>query len=254
MSTDITAGVLVIIPTYNELEALPRIVQRVRAALPDTHILIQDDNSPDGTGELAEELAQQDGHITVSHRDEKRGLGAAYIDGFRWGLDNGYQLLVQIDADGSHPPERLPAMIEAVIQDERVGLAIGSRWVSGGSVVDWPMHREILSRGANLYAGIMLGLGVRDATAGFRVYRGAVIADMDLGTIRSKGYGFQVDMSLRTHMDGWRIVELPIEFREREVGQSKMSGAIIGEAMLLVTGWGIRRRAQQLRDLFARKS
>ncbi len=238
--------VLVIVPTYNELEALPTIVGRIRAAVPGADILVMEDNSPDGTGALADELAAADPRIRVEHRPGKGGLGPAYLDGFRIGIDAGYDVLVQIDADGSHPPEKLPEMIERLQSDDHVDLVIGSRWVRGGTVVDWPKRREALSRGANIYTNVMLGVRVKDATAGFRVYRASALAALDLASIRSKGYGFQIDMTIRIRDSGAKIVEVPIEFREREVGQSKMSGAIVGEAMKMVTVWGVRRRAAQL--------
>jgi len=238
--------VLVIVPTYNELEALPTIAGRLRRAVPDADILIMDDNSPDGTGALADSLAAADGRIRVEHRPGKGGLGPAYLDGFRIGIDAGYDVLVQIDADGSHPPEKLPEMIERLWADDDVALVIGSRWVRGGRVIDWPKRREALSRGANVYANVMLGVKVKDATAGFRAYRASALAALDLDSVVSKGYGFQIDMTIRIRDSGAGIIEVPIDFREREVGQSKMSGAIVGEAMKLVTVWGLRRRAAQL--------
>jgi dolichol-phosphate mannosyltransferase len=175
----------------------------------------------------------------------KLGLGSAYVTGFRWGLERGYDLLIEMDADGSHPVDRLPALIDAVASADPaddVMLAIGSRWVQGGSVVDWPKHRELLSRGGNTYARLMLGLDVHDITAGYRVYRADAVRRMDLDGVDSKGYCFQVDMTLRVHDLGGRIVEVPIEFRDRVLGVSKMSQAIVVEAMGRVTQWGIQRR------------
>lgn len=238
--------VLVIVPTYNEVEALPLIVGRLRAAVPDADLLVMDDDSPDGTGALADGLAAADPHLRVQHRPGKLGLGPAYIDGFRIGIAQGYDVLVQIDADGSHPPERLPEMIERLWADDAVDLVIGSRWVRGGTVVNWPLRREVLSRGANVYANVMLGVRVQDATAGFRAYRASALAELGLDDVRSKGYTFQIDMTIRTRDSGAGIVEIPIEFREREVGVSKMSGAIVSEAMRMVTVEGLARRLRQL--------
>ena len=236
---------LVIIPTYNELENVPIILKRLFDAVPAVDVLVMDDNSPDGTGELADSIAKQDQRVSVQHRTGKLGLGSAYLQGFAWGLEQGYDQLIEMDADGSHPPAMLPALIDAAGPDG-AGLAIGARWVKGGSVVNWPKHREVLSRGANLYARLMLGIAVRDATAGFRVYRADVIRSLDLSGIDSKGYCFQIDMTLRTLDAGFEAVELPIEFREREIGESKMNGSIIIEAMTKVTMWGIQRRLDQV--------
>jgi dolichol-phosphate mannosyltransferase len=195
-----------------------------------------DDNSPDGTGAIVDELAATDAQLRIDHRPGKGGLGAAYLDGFRWGLDQGFDRFVEIDADGSHPPEVLPALL-ALGAD----LAIGSRWMPGGSVVDWPKRRELLSRAANIYTGIALGIPVRDATAGFRVYTRALLEQIPFAEIDSKGYCFQIDMTYRAARLGATIREFPIEFREREFGVSKMSGSIVGEAMKNVTVWGLQR-------------
>ena len=235
--------VLVIIPTYNERDSLPPIVQRVRTATPDAHILIVDDNSPDGTGDLADSLASGDDHIQVLHRTAKNGLGAAYLAGFRWGMSRGFDVLVEMDADGSHRPEYLPAMLVALQDADAV---IGSRWVPGGGVANWPRHRQWLSQGGNRYTQIMLGLGVRDATAGYRAYRRSALERMDLSTVSSQGYCFQVDLTRRAAAAGLRIVEVPITFVEREQGDSKMSGAIVAEALWRVTQWGVVSRAGHL--------
>ncbi|MCW2830707.1 MAG: Dolichyl-phosphate beta-D-mannosyltransferase [Aeromicrobium sp.] len=235
---------LVIIPTYNERENLPLILASLFAAAPEVDVLVVDDGSPDGTGSLADEIAAGDERVSAQHRTGKLGLGSAYLQGFAWGLEHGYDHLIEMDADGSHPPSELPAMISAV--DGSAGVAIGSRWVKGGSVVNWPRRREALSRGANLYARFMLGVPVRDATAGFRVYRADVLRSIDLDGIDSKGYCFQIDMTLRVIDAGFEVVEHPIQFKDRELGESKMSGSIVGEAMTKVTLWGIRRRARQL--------
>ncbi|MFJ3385813.1 MULTISPECIES: polyprenol monophosphomannose synthase [unclassified Curtobacterium] len=236
---------LVIVPTYDEAENVHDIVGRVLTVVPTAHVLVVDDGSPDGTGDLVAAIAADDDRVHLLRRPGKLGLGTAYVAGFRWGLERGYDLLIEMDADGSHPADRLPAMIDAVHgapADAEVMLAIGSRWTAGGSVVDWPAHRELLSRGGNAYARMVLGLDVRDITAGFRVYRADAIARMDLGSIDSKGYCFQVDMTLRVHDLGGRIVEVPIRFRDRVHGVSKMNQAIVIEAMLRTTRWALERR------------
>ncbi|GAA0373601.1 polyprenol monophosphomannose synthase [Microbispora corallina] len=239
--------VLVIVPTYNERENLPVIARRLRAALPDVHLLIADDDSPDGTGRIADELAEQDDHVHVLHRPRKQGLGAAYIAGFRWGLDEGYDVLVEMDADGSHQPEELHKLLDAVA--DGADLAIGSRWVPGGKVVNWPFRRELLSRGANVYVRTMLGIPVRDATAGFRAYRASTLEKIGLDDVESQGYCFQVDLTLRTVRQGLRAAEVPITFVERTVGASKMSRDIILEAYWRVTVWGFAG----LRDRFRQR-
>ncbi len=237
-----TPVALVIVPTYDEAENIRTAVASVLGALPTAHVLVVDDGSPDGTADIVRTVAADDDRVHLLERSGKGGLGTAYVAGFRWGLERGYPLLVEFDADGSHPADRLPALVDAVHADERVALAIGSRWVRGGSVVDWPLRREVLSRGANTYARLALGIGVRDVTAGFRVYRAEVLRRMDLDGVDSKGYCFQVDMTLRVDELGGRIVEVPIRFRDRVHGVSKMSGGIVAEAMLRVTQWGLQRR------------
>ena len=236
---------LVIVPTYDEAENVHEIVGRVLDVVPAAHVLVVDDGSPDGTGDIVAAMAEEDERVHLLRRAGKLGLGTAYVAGFRWGLERQFDLLIEMDADGSHPADRLPAMIEAVAgadPADDVLLAIGSRWVPGGSVVDWPKHRELLSRGGNAYARVMLGLDVHDITAGFRVYRAEAIARMDLESVDSKGYCFQVDMTLRVHDLGGTIVEVPIQFRDRVRGVSKMSQAIVVEAMLRTTQWGLQRR------------
>ncbi|ROP60422.1 polyprenol monophosphomannose synthase [Curtobacterium sp. ZW137] len=233
---------LVIVPTYDEAENVAHIVAAVLDAVPNAHVLVVDDASPDGTGDVVEAIAARDDRVRLLRRTGKLGLGTAYVAGFRWGLEHGYDLLVEMDADGSHPADRLQALIDAVQGSEDVMLAIGSRWTPGGSVVDWPWYRQALSRGGNAYARWMLRIDVRDITAGFRVYRSDTIARMALDEIDSKGYCFQVDMTLRVHDLGGRIVEVPIRFRDRVRGVSKMSQAIVVEAMLRVTQWGLQRR------------
>ncbi|PXY22465.1 polyprenol monophosphomannose synthase [Prauserella muralis] len=246
---DETDPVLVIIPTYNERENLTPLLRRLHAALPQVHVLVVDDGSPDGTGELADELAAADERINVLHRTEKAGLGAAYIAGFRWGLARDYRTLVEMDADGSHAPEDLPRLLDALGDAD---LVIGSRYVPGGALVNWPLRREVLSRGANLYSRILLGVGVNDITAGFRAYRREVLGKLDLHDVASAGYCFQIDLTWRTIQAGFDVVEVPITFTEREIGESKMSGDIVREAALRVAVWGLRRRAGQLRRLLGR--
>lgn len=237
--------VLVIVPTYNERENLPLITRRLREALPDVHLLVADDNSPDGTGRIADELAEGDDHVHVLHRSRKQGLGAAYIAGFQWGLREGYDVIVEMDADGSHQPEELHKLLDAVA--DGADLAIGSRWVPGGKVVNWPAHRELLSRGANTYVRVMLGIPVRDATAGFRAYRAATLEKIGLDAVESQGYCFQVDLTLRTVRHGLRVTEVPITFVERTIGASKMSFDVILEAYWRVAAWGITGLPDRLR-------
>lgn len=241
--------VLTIIPTYNEAESLPRTLQRLRAAVPDSDVLVVDDNSPDGTGVWADAQAAKDDQVHVLHRQVKDGLGGAYIAGFRWGLQHDYDVLVEMDADGSHHPEQLPRLLAAI---DAADLVIGSRRVPGGKVVNWPWYRKLLSVGGSLYPQILLGLRLTDITAGFRAYRAATLQELDLDAVQSKGYGFQVDMTFRTALLGKRIVEVPITFTEREYGESKMSGNIITEALVNVTKWGLAARAAKLRERFGR--
>lgn len=235
--------VVTIIPTYNEIESLPLTLARLRAAVPASDVLIVDDNSPDGTGDLADRAAAADAQVHVLHRKGKEGLGAAYIAGFRWGLDRDYDVLVEMDADGSHKPEQLQDLLDAV---DRADLVIGSRWVAGGSVVNWPAHRKLLSRGGSTYSRLMLGLPVRDITAGFRAFRRSTLESLDLAAVESVGYGFQVDMTFRVARAGLTIVEVPITFVERELGASKMSGNIVFEAIANVTRWGLGARWAKL--------
>ncbi len=241
--------VVVLIPTFNERENLPRIVARVRVAVPTADILVLDDNSPDGTGAVADELAAGDRQVHVLHRAGKQGLGAAYKAGFAWALERGYDAAVEMDADGSHQPEQLPSLLQAAQQAD---LVIGARWVKGGSVVNWPMHRKVLSVGANIYTKFMLGLPVNDATGGFRVYRSSALRAMDLDSVSSAGYGFQVDMTVALVRAGLTAVEVPIEFVEREIGESKMSGNIVSEAFVNVGKQGLAHRAGQVRGGIAR--
>jgi dolichol-phosphate mannosyltransferase len=232
--------VLVCIPTYNEAENIGDVIARVRAAVPPAHILVIDDSSPDGTAELVAAMAAADAQVHLLSRPGKAGLGAAYRAGFAWGRDEGFEVMVEMDADLSHDPAALPTLLAAV--DDGADLAIGSRYVPGGSIPDWAWHRKALSRWGNRYAGVMLHLGVADATAGYRAYRTTMLDRLDLSSIRADGYGFQIEMTYRTAAAGGQIVEVPIAFTDRTRGTSKMSGRIIVEAMLLVTRWGIADR------------
>ncbi|MGJ9402000.1 polyprenol monophosphomannose synthase [Arthrobacter sp. KK5.5] len=236
--------VVTIIPTYNELESLPITMGRLRTAVPDSDVLVVDDNSPDGTGDLVDRMAADDPRIHVLHRTGKAGLGAAYLAGFRWALDRGYDVVVELDADGSHKPEQLPLLLAEI--PKGADLVIGSRWVKGGGVVNWPLHRKLISRVGSFYARTMLGLRLKDVTAGFRAFRRETLEALDLDAVESVGYGFQVDMTFRVAQLGKNIVEVPITFVERELGVSKMSGNIVVEAMWNVTRWGVGSRWKKL--------
>ncbi|MCP2257520.1 dolichol-phosphate mannosyltransferase [Streptoalloteichus tenebrarius] len=246
--------VLVVIPTYNERENIGPIVERLHAAVPAAHVLVVDDGSPDGTGELADEMAEADERVHVMHRTSKEGLGAAYIAGFRWALERDYGVIVEMDADGSHAPEELPRLLDALGRDGGgADVVLGSRYVPGGRVVNWPKHREWLSRGGNIYSRLALGARVSDITGGYRAYRRAVLEKIKLHNVASQGYCFQIDLGWRAIEAGFEVVEVPITFTERERGESKMSGNIVREALLRVTKWGLRRRGEQLRGLFRRR-
>jgi dolichol-phosphate mannosyltransferase len=236
----------VCVPTYNERENLPTTLKRLRTANPDADVLVIDDSSPDGTGELADTLAATDPGMHVLHRASKAGLGTAYVEGFRWGLDRGYTVLVEMDADGSHQPEQLPSLLERIA--DGADLALGSRWVAGGSVVNWPRHREVLSRGGNLYARIALGVPLRDATGGYRAFRATALEKLGMEDVQSQGYCFQVDLAWRAVQAGLRVDEVPITFVEREFGTSKMSQTIVVEALVRVTQWGVRNRWDHVRS------
>ncbi|MFD8691291.1 polyprenol monophosphomannose synthase [Streptomyces sp. NPDC059651] len=234
---------LVIIPTYNEAENIKPIVSRVRAAVPEADILVADDNSPDGTGKLADELAATDGQVHVLHRKGKEGLGAAYLAGFRWGMDHDYGVLVEMDADGSHQPEELPRLLTAL---KGADLVLGSRWVPGGRVVNWPKSREMISRGGSTYSRLLLGLQTRDVTGGYRAFRTETLQGIGLDEVASQGYCFQVDLARRAIDAGFHVVEVPITFVDREVGDSKMSRDILVEALWRVTAWGVTTRANRV--------
>ncbi len=249
------SGPLVVIPTYDERENLPGIVARVRAAVPSASVLVVDDDSPDGTGELADELAAADASVHVLHRRGKEGLGAAYLAAFDWALERGFDPMVQLDADGSHLPEQLPALLDALETTDAAGrpadVVIGSRWVPGGSVVNWPRRRVWLSKTGSTYSRWMLRVPVNDVTAGYRVYRAGALRALRLDDVHTKGYGFQVDMTWHAVTAGLRVVEVPVTFVERELGRSKMSAAIVFEAMGRVTAWGIARRLRRTRQATA---
>ncbi len=241
--------VVMVLPTYDERDNLAWIVGRLHAAAPDVDVLVVDDRSPDGTGEVADELAAADPRVHVLHRERKGGLGAAYLHGFRWALEAGYDVVGEMDADGSHQPEQLHRLREALPDAD---LVIGSRWVPGGSVVNWPWHRQALSRGGNRYVRLLLGIDVHDATAGFRLYRRQTLEKIELDTVRSTGYVFQTDLAARTLRAGLVVREVPIEFVERVRGDSKMSGAVAVESLRRITGWGVRERADQVRRSLSR--
>ncbi|MGN6301035.1 MAG: polyprenol monophosphomannose synthase [Angustibacter sp.] len=235
---------LVVIPTYNERDNLGPIVGRLRTAVPGAAVLVADDGSPDGTGDLADELAAADDHVHVLHRSGKQGLGAAYLAGFAWGLERGFDVLVEMDAAGSHQPEQLPSLLAAL---EHADLVLGSRWVPGGSVVNWPLHRKVISVGGTTYARLALGIPIRDVTGGYRAFRASTLRALDLHDVASQGYCFQIDLAWRAVQRGLRVVEVPITFVERERGESKMSGAIVRESLLRVSAWGAQQRLRQAR-------
>ena len=232
---------LVIIPTYNESSNAPILIERIFKHIPEVSILVVDDGSPDGTAEICKALISKFPKHHVEERSEKLGLGNAYRFGFTWGLQRGFDDLIEMDADMSHRVRDLAAMIAAKEAQPNVGLVIGSRWIKGGSTINWPKGRELLSRSANLYVRLMLGMGVSDATAGFRIYSAELLRTIPLKEIRSEGYSFQIEMTRAAKKAGAKILEVPIIFRERESGVSKMSRDIVREAMTLVTVWGIRR-------------
>jgi dolichol-phosphate mannosyltransferase len=238
-------NVLVVLPTYNETENIDRVLRRIRAALADATVLVVDDGSPDGTADVAERIGKELGHIEVLRRLEKSGLGSAYRDGFRWGLDRGFDVCIEMDADLQHEPEALPHLVAPLTEGHDV--VIGSRYVPGGSIPDWTWHRRLLSRGGNIYASLLLGLGVSDSTAGFRAYSASVLESIDLDLIRAEGYGFQIEMTYQAKQAGASVVEVPIRFLDRVEGDSKMSTFIVVEALGLVTWWGLQRMVHGFR-------
>lgn len=243
--------ILVIIPTFNERESLAAVVARVRTSVPEADVVVIDDNSPDGTGEIADALVKGDANILVMHRLGKEGLGAAYLAGFAWALQHNYDVVVEMDADGSHQPEQLPRLLTAL---RGADLVLGSRWIAGGGTENWSKSREILSRGGNFYTRTMLGVPLHDATGGYRAFRAETLRKLDLHNVASQGYCFQVDLAWRAVQRGLVVTEVPITFVERAVGTSKMSQRIVAEALWRVTVWGfddrftrIRRNAQKKR-------
>jgi dolichol-phosphate mannosyltransferase len=231
-------AVLVVVPTYNEAANLPTIARRLRIAVPTAAMLVVDDASPDGTGALADRMAAADPTIHVLHRSTKRGLGAAYVAGFTWALDHDYDVVVEMDADGSHAPEQLDRLLAALVDAD---LVLGSRYVPGGRLQNWPRRRELLSRWGNLYVRTALGIPLRDATGGYRAFRAEVLRALPLAEIASQGYCFQVELAWRSVRAGFRVREVPITFTERAAGESKMSGSIVREALWRVTRWGLGR-------------
>jgi dolichol-phosphate mannosyltransferase len=250
-STTAPPSTLVCVPTYNEAASLPVLLERLRRLLPDVDVLVIDDGSPDGTGAIADGFAERDPRVHVLHRAKKAGLGAAYLAGFDWGFEHGFELLVEMDADGSHRPEDLQALLDVAATG--VDVVLGTRWMPGGSTVNWPLSRRLLSLGGNRYARIMLQVPFHDITGGFRVYRASALRRLDMHAVRSEGYCFQVEMALRACNRRLRIEEVPITFVERELGSSKMSRAIVIEAMRRVTVWGFQRRVLHLRRFALRQ-
>ncbi len=238
--------ILVIIPTYNEIGNIEMITGRIRRAVPEVDILIADDNSPDGTGRRADELAAADDHILVLHREGKEGLTAAYIASFRWGLERGYDVLIEHDADGSHQPEELHRLLDALVAG--ADMVKGSRWVKGGSVVNWPLQRQLLSRAGSVWTRLMLGIPVKDITGGLNAFKANVLTDI-IDDVQGGGYGIQRDLTWNAHRKGYKIVEVPIEFREREEGVSKMGSDVVVEALKNTTQMGIKHRGAQVKSL-----
>ena len=251
MSVADLGRVLVVIPTYNEAETLEPVVARMRASVPEADVLVVDDGSPDGTGDIADRLVAADPAVHVLHRTQKAGLGAAYIAGFRWALAEGYDVVVEMDSDGSHAPEELPRLLTALREAD---LVIGSRWVPGGQIRNWPLYRQVISIGGSTYARVLLRFPVRDSTSGYRAFRRQVLEELKLDEVASQGYCFQIDLAWKTWRSGFRVREVPITFTEREVGRSKMSRAIVIEALWRVAGWGLtsRSRSARARALAAR--
>ncbi len=226
---------LIVIPTYNERENLTRLLDAVHGSLPTAEVLVVDDNSPDGTGDLADSYASEHPHVHVMHREGKQGLGTAYLAGFRWALARHYTHVFEMDADFSHPPARLQALLDAT---QSADVALGSRWIKGGGTEGWPLKRQLLSRGGSLYARTVLGVGVRDLTGGFKCFRRHVLETIDLDGVQTVGYGFQIELTWRALEAGFAVVEVPITFVDRIAGKSKMSGSIFMEAVGLV--WKLR--------------
>jgi dolichol-phosphate mannosyltransferase len=231
---------LIVTPTYQEAENIVEFLERVRRAVPLADVLVVDDNSPDGTADLAEEAAEQTGHVEVLRRPKKHGLGEAYRAGFTVGIERGYDVLVQIDADLSHDPAALPSFFDAV--DRGADAVIGSRYIPGGSIPHWPFHRRSLSKWGNRYTALVLGMEIRDATSGYRAYRADTLKSVDFDSTRAKGYGFQMELAYRVYRLGGKIVEVPITFTDRVRGDSKLTLGVAAEELALVTWWGVRDR------------
>ncbi|AWB81914.1 polyprenol monophosphomannose synthase [Corynebacterium yudongzhengii] len=238
---------LVIVPTYDEIDNIGTITGRILAAQPEIDLLIVDDNSPDGTGEKADELAEANDNVHVFHRKEKDGLLGAYLAGFHWGLERDYEVFVQMDADGSHAPEQLQRLLDEI--DDDADLVIGSRYVEGGEVVNWPKDRFVLSRGGNLYIGLALGTGLTDMTAGYRAYRREVLETIDIDTLSRAGYIFQVEAAFRAYQESFDVREVPITFTERQHGESKLDGSFVKDSLFEVTRWGVEHRTNQAVDM-----
>ncbi len=236
---------LIVLPTFNEADNIVEVLQKLRAVVPEASVLVVDDSSPDGTADLVEEVAEEIGDVSVMRRPAKSGLGSAYRDGFRHGLAAGYDVMVEMDSDLSHDPAALPSLLAAAA--DGAALALGSRYIPGGSIPDWSWHRRALSRWGNRYAAAVLGIDVNDATSGYRAYRAEALAGIDFHTVQADGYGFQVEMAYRVLASGGRIVEVPISFTDRVRGESKMSSRIVVEALVLVTWWAIRDRILRIR-------
>jgi len=236
---------LIVLPTFNEADNIVEVLQKLRAVVPEASVLVVDDSSPDGTADLVEEVAEEIGDVSVMRRPAKTGLGSAYRDGFRHGLAAGYDVMVEMDSDLSHDPAALPSLLAAAA--DGAALALGSRYIPGGSIPDWSWHRRALSRWGNRYAAAVLGIDVNDATSGYRAYRAEALAGIDFHTVQADGYGFQVEMAYRVLASGGRIVEVPISFTDRVRGESKMSSRIVVEAFVLVTWWAIRDRILRIR-------
>ena len=237
--------VLVVLPTFNEAANISEVLHRLRAAVPDARVLVVDDSSPDGTADIAETVGREVGLVEVMRRPAKSGLGSAYRHGFRHGLINGFDVMVEMDSDLSHDPAALPGLLAAV--EGGASMALGSRYVPGGSIPQWSWHRRALSRWGNRYAAMVLGMGINDATSGYRAYRAEALAKVDFHTVRADGYGFQIEMAYRVGRTGGTIVEVPISFTDRIRGESKMSSRIVVEALVLVTAWGVRDRLLRFR-------
>lgn len=236
---------VIVVPTYNEAANLPAVVAGIREHLPEADVLVVDDHSPDGTGDVADALAAADPQVSVLHRGRKAGLGAAYVHAFTVVLEQDYDVVGQMDADGSHQPAELPRLVAALADAD---LVIGSRYVPGGSVRNWPWHRRALSRGGNAYTRLLLGMPVRDATGGFRLFRRTTLEKVGLEHVQAHGYVFQAEMANRAIGAGLRVVEVPIEFVERTRGASKMTPGIARESLARITRWGVRHRLDQVRE------